>query len=430
MTVTPWGDSRELRARKLRPGPGVPRADVEANQRERLYGAMVTAVADHGYEATRVADVLEISGVSRNTFYRHFDNKLDCFLATMDAIAVGGGDAVVSAYRQHDGSWDERLAAALDVLVAGILAQPAASRLYYVESYAAGPRAIAKVEQMGEQLEQLARHALDASPEHRGLPRDLLRAILRGFRRVFQTRLRSGREHELPEIAPQVLDWALGYTTPPEPLRQRSEPSRALFEPPAAADPADPRERILDAVVALMAERGYTGLTINDIAQRAGVSLTTFYDRFDGKDEAIVAALRHCGEQVLAAVRPAFQAAPDWPRGAAAAIDSFFAYLAIEQPFAQFGGVDVHLSSRSIVAVREEMLAGSQAFLADGFRAHPETPAIAGEAIGAAIDALLFDQIANWGSDRLYELAPIATYLVLVPFVGVEQACAIANSGP
>ncbi|HEX2070393.1 MAG TPA: TetR/AcrR family transcriptional regulator [Thermoleophilaceae bacterium] len=428
MTVTPWGDSRELRARRLRPGPGVPRAEVEANQRERLFAAMVAAVAEHGYEAIRVADVLEISGVSRNTFYKHFDNKLDCFLATMEAVAVGGGEAVVAAYRNHDGNWEERLAAALDALVVGIVAQPAASRLYYVESYAAGPRAIGKVEQMGERLEQLARQALAESPRHQALPRDLLRAILRGARRVIQTRLRTGREHELPEIAPQMLEWALCYTAPPEPLRQRGEPSRAMFEPPPV-DSDDPRERILDAVVTLMAERGYKGLTINDIAQRAGVSLTTFYDRFDGKDEAVVAALWHCCEQVLAAVRPAFHAAPDWPRAVAAALDAFFAYLVIEQPFAQFGGVDVQLSSRTIVEVREEMLAGGQAFLADGFREHPGLPRIAGEAIGAAIDSLLFNQIANWGSDRLYELAPIATYLVLVPFVGVERACALANSG-
>ena len=44
-----------------------------------------------------------------------------------------------------------------------------------------------------------------------------------------------------------------------------------------------------------------------------------------------------------------------------------------------------------------------------------------------AIDALLFDQVANWGTERLYEQAPLATYVALVPFVGVEEACAIAN---
>jgi AcrR family transcriptional regulator len=426
VTTTPWGDSSRLRKRKLRPGPGVPREDVVANQRERLFGAMVAAVSEHGYEATRVADVLELSGISRNTFYKHFDNKLDCFLATMDAIVLGGGADVVGAYLNGEGEWDERLAVALDVLVAGIVAQPAAARLYYVESYAAGPRAIARVEEMGDRLEELARQALDGSPQHAGVPRDLLRAILRGFRRIFQARLRAGRQEELLESTPQLLAWALAYQAPPQPLRQTRELSRATFDEPVMSSD-DPRERILDAVIELMSERGYKAMTITDIAQRGAVSLTTFYDRFAGKDAAVVAALRRSVNRVIEVVAPAFRAAPDWPHGIAAAIDAFFVYLVIEQPFAQFGGVDVHLGSRLVVDVREQLLTTAQAFFAEGFREHGEVPPVAGEAIGAALDALLFDQIANWGSATLYETAPIAAYLVLVPFVGVDEACAIAN---
>jgi AcrR family transcriptional regulator len=405
----------------------VPREDVLTNQRERMFGAMVAAVAEHGFEATRVADVLELSGVSRNTFYKHFENKLDCFLATMDAIVSRSGDDIVSAYHGHDGPWDERLGAALDAVVAEILAQPAAARLYYVASYAAGPRAIAKVEEMGDRLEQLARQALDASPRHAGLPRDLLRAILRGFRRVFQSRLRNGREDELPTIAPHLLDWALGYQAPPRPLRQRRELSHALVEiPPSNHD--DPRERILDAVIELMSEDGYKALTITDIAQRGQVSLTTFYDRFEGKDEAVIAALRRSVNRVIEVAGPAFRAAPDWPHAIAAAIDAFFAYLVVEQPFARFGGVDVHLGSPIVVDVRDQLVTMAQAFVAEGYREHGEVPPIVAEAFGSALDALLFDQIANWGSTRLYDAAPTAIYLVLVPFVGVDEACAIANA--
>lgn len=427
MTITPWGDSHELRTRKLRPGPGVAREEVVANQRERVFGAMVASVAEHGYEATRVADVLEVSGVSRNTFYKHFDNKLDCFLETMDAILLRGGSDVVTTYLGHEGTWDERLAEALRVLVTSIVAQPAAARLYYVESYAAGPPAIAKVEEMGDRLEELARGALDGSPHNADLPRELLRAILRGFRRVFQMRLRSGHESELVEIAPQLLDWALSYQTPPQPLRQARELSRTTFEDPVS-NPDDPRERILDAVIELMAGRGYRAMTITDVAQHGAVSLTTFYDRFSGKDDAVIAALRRSVNRVVEVIAPAFRTAPDWPHGIAAALDAFFAYLVIEQPFARFGGVDVHLGSRLVVDVREQLLTTAQAFFAEGFREHPDVPAIDGEAIGAAIDALLFDQIANWGSASLYETAPIATYLVLVPFVGVDEACEIANA--
>jgi AcrR family transcriptional regulator len=171
VTVTPWGRADELRSRKLRPGPGATREEVQANQRERLFGAMVAAVAEHGYEKTRVADLLELSGISRNTFYRHFSNKQDCFLATVDAIVDVGGKMLVETIAkggaaQANARWDERLAAGLDLLIGLIVEQPAAARLYYVETYAAGPEAIDKVEQMGDLLEELAKRVLDESHEH------------------------------------------------------------------------------------------------------------------------------------------------------------------------------------------------------------------------------------------------------------------------
>jgi len=424
--VTPWGRSDELTFRKLRPGPGTSREEVRTSQRERLFGAMVVAVTEHGYEKTRVADLLKLSGVSRNTFYKHFDNKLDCFLATMDAAVAVAGAKVFQAYHDHDGAWDERLGTALATLTRSIAENPALARLYFVESYAAGPAAIEKIVEMGDQLERLATQALRQSPPHAGMPRDLVRGILRGFRRVIQTRLRAGREAELVEDGPELLRWALGYPAPPQKLRRPRKPP-AHFELPAP-DTRDPRERILTAVIELMAEKGYQAMKITDVAQRGAVSLTTFYKLFDGKDDAVVAALRRNGTRLLEATAPVYQQALEWPRAIGDALHAFFALLTLEQPFAQFGGVDVYSGSRLVVEVRDELLAAFQAFLAEGYRQHPGASPIAGEAIGASIDALLFDQMLRKGPDRIYELAPTAAYLALVPFVGPEEACAIANA--
>lgn len=389
---------------------------------------MVAAIDEHGYEATRVADVLDISGVSRNTFYKHFGNKLDCFLATMDAVVLCGGSGVVTAYLDHDGPWDARLRAGFSELVATIVAQPAAARLFYVESHAAGPEAVAKVDEFGDRLFQIIRKTLDESPAYKGLPDQLLSAILKGFRRVMQSRLRSGREADLTELGPQLMDWSLGYHTPPQPLTRPSEPPALEFDLPPP-DPDDPRERIMSAVMVLMASKGYSSLTITDIAQEAAVSLTTFYRHFQGKDEVVVAALRRSTNQLMESIEPSFRAAPDWPHAVGSGLQAFFAFLLMERPFARFGGVDVQSGSRLVLDVREQLLSNSKTFLADGYRLYPDVEPIAAEAIGASIDALVFEQIMHYGERRLYEITPMATYLALVPFVGVDEACAIANQG-
>ena len=86
MVQTPWGDSDELRARMMPPGRGTPRDVAERNQRERLFASMLATVAAKGYEATRVADLSELCGVSRSAFYQHFEDKEACFLAMIEEL--------------------------------------------------------------------------------------------------------------------------------------------------------------------------------------------------------------------------------------------------------------------------------------------------------------------------------------------------------
>lgn len=50
-------------------------------------------------------------------------------------------------------------------------------------------------------------------------------------------------------------------------------------------------QAIIDATIALLAEHGYLGLSIEAIAAQAGVAKTTVYRRWPGKDELILAAL-------------------------------------------------------------------------------------------------------------------------------------------
>src|SRR5215203_3421604 len=81
MVLTPWGDSSQLRDKALPPGRRTTPSEAEQNHRERLFGAMVANVAEHGYEATTIDDLVELSGVSRSAFYKHFSDKRQCFLA-------------------------------------------------------------------------------------------------------------------------------------------------------------------------------------------------------------------------------------------------------------------------------------------------------------------------------------------------------------
>jgi AcrR family transcriptional regulator len=67
----------------------------------------------------------------------------------------------------------------------------------------------------------------------------------------------------------------------------------AITSPPKRGRPRNEEtERVvLDAAIALLAEHGYTGLTVEAIAAKAGVAKTTVYRRWAGKDELLIDAL-------------------------------------------------------------------------------------------------------------------------------------------
>src|ERR1700684_2890284 len=89
---------------------------VARNQRRRMHGAMIEAVAVSGYERTSVKQGVELAGVSGRSFYEQVENKQECFRATLDVMAARGAGGVSAAYRAADGDVQARLHAAFDEL--------------------------------------------------------------------------------------------------------------------------------------------------------------------------------------------------------------------------------------------------------------------------------------------------------------------------
>ncbi|WP_232497609.1 TetR/AcrR family transcriptional regulator [Agromyces humatus] len=53
--------------------------------------------------------------------------------------------------------------------------------------------------------------------------------------------------------------------------------------------PADSRARLADAALDLFSQRGYSAVTVDDIADRAGVTARTFFRQFRDKEEVLFA---------------------------------------------------------------------------------------------------------------------------------------------
>ena len=440
MVLTPWGESRELRDRRLRPGPGVPRAEVVANQRERLFGAMVASVAERGYSATTVNDLAEISGVSSRTFYDLFADKQACFLATLEAIIQAAiayatrqageqtadpapGGVVLPEGESAGEGWEQQAGQGLRAFAEMIVAQPAAARLALVEAYSAGPEALVPLEQAMAGFEWLTRQVLERSPERAKMPAEMIMVLMGAQQEIARNRLREGRERELPGVTDQIWDLLLSYRPPPEPLRLAGRPPKPRPEPIEGHDHA---ERALRALAAVVAEQGYAAATVDAVLKRAQMSATTFYAHFHGKEDAMLAAIDSAGAQVVAAIMPAFRRAPDWPNGIRAAFGAFFNFLASRPALANLAMVEVYAAGLEAMQRRRDALRPLEDLIAGGFELAPEVPRISAEGIAGGVYTLAYRRLRESGPGSLPALAPICAYITLSPFLGPAEAYEIS----
>jgi AcrR family transcriptional regulator len=426
MAMTPWGKASTLKDRRLKPGPGVPRADVERNQRERLYGATVSVVAGKGYADASIAEVIDVAGVSRTTFYKYFADKEECFLATLGELLA----AVLATTERTVAAKPDPQASAgdgLEIFVGLVVGQPDAARICVVESYAAGPRAIRRVDEAMKRCRELMSGLFDQMPERNGMPEEMLRGMIGSLRRIMLTRLRRHEEGELTTLAPQLLELALMYQAPPRKLRstwvQRHGPTDPAGErPPRALD-----ERLEAATMNVVARKGFADATLAEIAAEAGVSFSTFYATFDGKQQAFQAGLYRKQLQMFAAVLPSYRTARNWAEGVRAGVLASLEFLEAEPVFTKLVTIDVYVAGGLALERRDLAIDSTDRFIeaAPGYESLGIP--IAAEAIQSGIYAMLPHRVRSGDTRNLRALAPIATYCVLLPFLGAEIAATVAS---
>jgi AcrR family transcriptional regulator len=196
--------------RPLPRGPhNLARGDVLASQRQRMLDAMAETVAEKGYAGTTVGDVVSGAGVSRKTFYEHFRDKEDCFLAAFDS----GVDALLEAIAAAEPEEATRMSlvrARVRAYLVTLAARPAFARTFLIEVLAAGPRALERRQRVLTRFEEFLRGLhVEARREFPDLPevRDVVWvAAVGALNEVVSQHVREGRAEELPSLEDPLVE--------------------------------------------------------------------------------------------------------------------------------------------------------------------------------------------------------------------------------
>jgi AcrR family transcriptional regulator len=196
--------------RPLPRGPhNLTRDDVLASQRQRMTRAMAAAVAGKGYPSTTVGDVVAGAGVSRKTFYEHFRDKEECFLAAFETGVEALLAAIVAAEPAGPG-WEEALRARVRAYLATLASRPEFARTFLIEVFAAGPRAIERRAQVHDRFAHLIADLYAQTgrefPELPRVPDPIWTAAVGALNELVTVHVRQGLTHRLPELEDTLVN--------------------------------------------------------------------------------------------------------------------------------------------------------------------------------------------------------------------------------
>jgi AcrR family transcriptional regulator len=203
-------DVEAPKVERIPPRSGLSRGEVIANQRRRIFDGMAAALAYHGYEDTKIADVVELAGLSRATFYEHFRGKEACFAAAYEDGVERLAEAIETAGPGDEG-WASRLSDGLDAGLGLLAADPPMAHLLMVESLAAARPARLEHERSLERLAEALRPPAEV-PGGEVVPEETLRLLAGGLASHVSARVLAGEAERLPEDHDLLLDFLLAPT--------------------------------------------------------------------------------------------------------------------------------------------------------------------------------------------------------------------------
>lgn len=183
---------------------------VLRDQRERLIDAVPRVVAERGYEAMSVADIVKAAAVSRNAFYKNFADKKECFSAAHNTgheqlfeVLTGPCEAGATIEERVQRS----LAAGLDAMAS----DPDMARLLFVEAPSAGEEIALSYHEWLGRYGTLLRSAAPDLPV-RSIPApEVEGVIVGGIASRVASELLHGRARKLQDLEAPLVEYVLAF---------------------------------------------------------------------------------------------------------------------------------------------------------------------------------------------------------------------------
>ena len=413
--------------RQLKPGPGMDSAQVAAHQTARVHQAMIEIIAERGYGAVNIREVVKLASVSSKSFYSIFANKEECFLRTHDMV-IRHARAGLLASQSNEREWRERPRLIYAAFARELESDPAVARLALIDAYTDGPAALEQAQRAEATFAAMIAASFARSPGGALVPPMVIEGIVAGVARVARNRLLSGRQEELPGMEAEVMEWVMCF--PSELAEGLAELDRGsmLGNPATTMESVTPsrstgdRTAILAAVGKLVAADGYRypDLTVPRIRSGAGVSRRTFNAHFDDVEECFLAALeQRAAEAVVEAVKAQIAGA-SWGGGVHRAINTYSTQIAGDPLLARVCFRDDFVAGSRGSVARLRLITGVADQLRDSAPLESRVSEFSAEASAGAVWNVFHHHVLRDWVVHHPEISATLSYMALAPTLGVE----------
>ncbi len=197
---------------ELGPLPGghhrLSREQILDSQRERLLAAIAHVVAERGYRATTITEVVKYASVSTRDFYEVFEGKENCFLSAFDVV-FDHLTELVSEAAAREPDWPDQVIAGLRAVLDFFASEPDLARLCLLESVSATPTiAIRFREAVLACVPAVARGRSELADPDALLP-EAESSIIGGAISLATRSIMAGETEKLPDLLPDLVDFIL-----------------------------------------------------------------------------------------------------------------------------------------------------------------------------------------------------------------------------
>lgn len=175
-----------------------------SDERQRIVAAMVELVAEQGYKATTVKQLLQRAGVKRADFRRLFSGKRACFLEAYEEMSERFASRVFTAFEAEE-EWRDGLRVAAYAAARWVGEHPREVRYATIETMAAGAFAVERREATLRRFVELLDAGREQLDEPDSVSPAMAEGIVGGILGMLTKNLRQGVQARAEDFVPELM---------------------------------------------------------------------------------------------------------------------------------------------------------------------------------------------------------------------------------